>query len=118
MLAWSWSMEKEATVLDGALRVDLFTDPEADEPKHRFGSIGNLGSTWESNFEIAAARAADWAARIFLPHARQLCADLNATLLEEEAALERIRDQLTEEILRVRERRAEQEKKLELEVEH
>jgi hypothetical protein len=43
---------------------------------------------------------------------------MSATLSEEEAELERIRDQLTEEILRVRERRTEQEMHLEIEVEH
>ena len=42
---------------------------------------------------------------------------MNATLSEEEAELEQIRDQLTEEIIRVRERRAEHEKQLELEIE-
>jgi hypothetical protein len=42
---------------------------------------------------------------------------MSATLSEEEAELERIRDQLTEEIMRVRERKAEHEKQLQLEVE-
>jgi len=66
---------------------------------------------------MTASKDADDAASVFLPHARQLCADMNATLSEEEAELERIRDQLSEEIKRVRERRAEHEKQLELEVE-
>jgi len=116
-VVWNWLMEKRDTVLDGALRVDLFTDPWASDPSRRFGRIVDLLLTLESNFDVEAARAADWAAAVFLPHARQLCADMNATLLEEEAKLERIRDQLTEEIIRVRERRAEQEKRLKLEVE-
>ena len=110
-------MEKKDTVLDGALRVDLFTDPWASDPNRRFGRIVDLLLTLESNFDVEAARAADWVAAVFLPHARKLCADLNATLLEEEAELERMRDQLNEEIIRVRERRAEQEKRLKLEVE-
>jgi hypothetical protein len=42
---------------------------------------------------------------------------MNATLSEEETELERIRDQLTEEIKRVRDRRAEHEKQLEIEIE-
>ena len=71
----------------------------------------------KSDFEVAAAKAAYHAAAVFLPHARRLCADVNATLLEEEEKLERIREQLTEEIERVRILRLEQEKNLKLEVE-
>ncbi len=110
-------MEKRETILDGAVRLDLFTDPADSNSGNRFGSIVGHQVVMKSEFGIEAAEAADRAARVFLPHARQLCADMNATLLEEEVKLERIRDQLTEEIIRVRERRAEQEKQLELEVE-
>jgi hypothetical protein len=117
VLVWHWSMNKRATVLDGALRIDLFTDPADYNPNRKFGKVSGHGLMMKSKFRIKAAAAADWAATVFLPHARQLCADMNATLLEEEAKLERIRDQLTEEIIRVRERRAEQEKRLKLEVE-
>ena len=117
LLVWNWSMEKKVTLLDGKLRLDLFKDPTDYDPHRQFGSITNHLHTMKSDFGMRAAEAADWAASVFLPHARQLCADMNVTLLEEEAALERIRDQLTEEIIRVRERRAEQEKQLKLEVE-
>jgi hypothetical protein len=117
VLVWNWSMEKRETILDGAVRLDLFTDPADSNSGNRFGSIVGHQVVMKSEFGIEAAEAADRAARVFLPHARQLCADMNATLLEEEVKLERIRDQLTEEIIRVRERRAEQEKQLELEVE-
>jgi hypothetical protein len=117
MLAWSWSMKKRPTVLDGVLRRDLFKVPEDENPLRVGTGIDALRHGWKSDFGIMAAAAAENAAAMFLPHARQLCADINATLLEEESKLERIRDQLTEEIIRVRERRAEQEKRLKLEVE-
>ena len=116
-IVWAWTMRKVPTVLEGALRVDRFTDPSDDDRDRYFESISGHQHVVKSEFGMVAARAAGWAAAVFLPHARQLCADLNATLLEEEKALERIRDQLNEEIIRIRERRAEQEKRLELEVE-
>jgi hypothetical protein len=116
-LAWSWTMSKFPSVLDGTLRVDLFTHHEFSNPRRRIGHINQLRITTKSNFGMTASKDADLAASVFLPHARQLCADMNATLSEEEAELEQIRDQLTEEIKRVRERRAEHEKQLELEIE-
>jgi hypothetical protein len=117
VLAWSWKIQKRATVLDGAVRLDLFSDPLGSDLNDRFGSISGHLLMTKSKFEIEAAETADWAARVFLPHARQLCAGMNAALLEEEADLERLRDHLTDKIIRVRERRAEQEKRLNLEVE-
>jgi hypothetical protein len=59
---------------------------------------------------------ADKTAAVLTPHARQACSDWWTGQLEEEARLEEIRIQLEEEILRVRERRAEHEKRLKLEV--
>jgi hypothetical protein len=117
ILVWNWTMNKRPTILDGALQVDWFGDPWEANSHRRIGGINALWDMLESQFESSTAAAAEQAAALFLPHARQLCADLNATLLKEEAKLERIRDRLTEEIIRVRERRAEQEKQLELEVE-
>lgn len=116
-IVWSWTMRKLPSVLDGVLRVDLFTHHKFSDPRRRIEHINQLRLTTKSDFGMTASRDADLAASIFLPHVRQLCADMNATLLEEEAELERIRDQLTEEIIRVREQRAEQEKQLEIEVE-
>ncbi len=110
-------MGKFPSVLDGALRVDSFTTEKFSNPRRRIEHINQLRLTTRSNFGKAASRDANLAASVFLPHARQLCADMNATLSEEEAELERIRDQLTEEIMRVRERRAEHEMQLKLEVE-
>ena len=110
-------MSKLPSVLDGVLRIDLFTHQEFSNPRHRIGHINQLRLTTRSDFGRMASKDADLAASVFLPHARQLCADMNATLSEEEADLEQIRDQLTEEIRRVRERRAEHEKQLEIEIE-
>jgi len=59
---------------------------------------------------------ADKTAAVLTPHARQACSDWWTGQVEEEARLEGIRTQLEEEILRVRERRAEHEKRLNLEV--
>jgi hypothetical protein len=60
---------------------------------------------------------ADRFAAVLTPHARQACSDWWSGQLAEEARLEEIRIQLEEEILRVRKRRAEHEKRLELDVE-
>jgi hypothetical protein len=60
---------------------------------------------------------ADRFAAVLIPHARQACSDWWSGQLAEEARLEEIRIQLEEEILRVRKRRAEHEKRLELDVE-
>ena len=56
-------------------------------------------------------------ARKWLPSAQLQCADMNATLFKEEAELEKIREQLTDEIKRIQRLRLEQEKQLELDVE-
>ncbi len=109
-------MSKFPSVLDGTLRIDSFTHQNFSNPRRRFGYISQLRLTTKSDFGTKASKDADLAASIFLPHARQLCADMTATWLEEEAELERPRDQLTEEIMRTRERRAEHEKRLEIEV--
>ncbi len=116
-LAWSWTMSKIPSVLDGVLRLDLFTHSRFSNPRRRIGRISQLRITTKSDFGSRASKDADFAAAVFLPHARELCADLNATLSEEEAELELLREQLTKEIIRVRERRAEHQKHLELEIE-
>jgi hypothetical protein len=59
---------------------------------------------------------ADNFAGILSPHAREACSDWWSGQLEEEARLEEVRTQLEEEIRRVRERRTEREKRLELDV--
>jgi len=59
---------------------------------------------------------ADKFAAVLTPHARQACSDWWSGQLAEEARLEEVRTQLEEEIIRVRKRRAEHEKHLELDV--
>jgi hypothetical protein len=59
---------------------------------------------------------ADKFAAVLTPHAREACSDWWSGQLAEEARLEEVRTQLEAEILRVRKRRAEHEKRLELEV--
>jgi hypothetical protein len=59
---------------------------------------------------------ADKFAAVLTPHARQACSDWWNGQLEEEARLEEVRTQLEEEIKRVRKRRAEHKKRLELDV--
>lgn len=62
--------------------------------------------------------ADDFAAKL-LPHARHMCRDWSTGQLEEEARLERVREELTDEIKRIRKERAEleQRKRLKLEIE-
>ena len=74
-------------------------------------------------FESAVSRLdefirtlADKFAAVLIPHARQACSDWWSGQLEEEARLEEVRTQLEEEINRVRKRRADHEKRLELDV--
>jgi hypothetical protein len=74
-------------------------------------------------FESAVSRLdefvrtlADKFAAVLIPHARQACSDWWSGQREEEARLEEVRTQLEEEINRVRKRRAEHEKRLELDV--
>ncbi len=65
--------------------------------------------------EFVRTLADQFAARL-APHARQACSDWWSGQREEEARLEGIRAQLEEEILRVRQRRADHEKRLRLDV--
>jgi hypothetical protein len=77
---------------------------------------GILFESTTSRLDEFIRTLADKFAAVLTPHARQACSDWWTGQLEEEARLEEIRTQLEEEILRVRERRAEHEKRLELEV--
>jgi len=70
-----------------------------------------------SELDAFIRRLADQFAGILTPHASEACSDWWSGQKAEEARLEEIRTQLEEEILRVRERRAEHDKRLELDVE-
>jgi hypothetical protein len=78
---------------------------------------GVLFESSVSRLDEAIRTYADRFAAVLTPHARQACSDWWSGQLEEEARLEEIRTQLEEEIRRVRERRAEHEKRLKLDVE-
>ncbi len=77
---------------------------------------GILFESTTSRLDEFIRTLADKFAAVLTPHARQACSDWWSGQLEEEARLEDVRAQLEAEILRVRERRAEHEKRLKLEV--
>lgn len=85
----------------------------------RFEGLVDYGILFESpmsELDAFVRTLADKFAAVLTPHARHACADWWSGQREEERRLEAIRSALEEEILRVRERRAEREKRLELEV--
>ena len=117
-VVWSYRMRKLASIAGGEISLENFSDPTKPELKQRFGEIGAIKHTSEARFGDEAMKAANWAAQVYLERAHDLCRDLDATSREEEARLVRVRDQLRDEIERVREERAiRQQRRLELEVE-
>jgi len=85
----------------------------------RFGGLVDYGILFESSMselDAVVRGLADKFAALLTPHARHACSDWWNGQREEELRLEAIRSELEEEILRVRERRAESEKRLQLEL--
>jgi hypothetical protein len=78
--------------------------------------FGILFESTVSRLDEFIRTLADKFAAVLTPHARQACFDWWNGQLEEEARLEEVRTQLEEEIRRVRKRRAEHKKRLELDV--
>jgi hypothetical protein len=115
---WSISMQKLPTVTDDGI---LLFRPGAVITKGgrsvEFTSTSHLVVTRPDEIDDAIAGVSNDIAKKWLPSAQVQCADLNATLFEEETELERIREQLTDEIKRIRRLRSEQNRQLELEVE-
>ena len=114
---WHVAMYAQPELGDGVI---LFTRNFISLGGKRVEYAGFVALSEVFPINSAAALAKDFAegaADALLSGAHRRCQDMNVTLLEEEAQLERMRDQLTEEIIRVRERRAEQEKRLKLQVE-
>jgi hypothetical protein len=112
---WSISMEAQPELGDGNM---LLTRNFISRGSKRVEILWLAGLTDVFSINNAAALAkqfAEGAADALLPGAHWRCQ--NAALLKEEAELERIRDQLTREIIEAREGRAEQEKQLKIEVE-
>ena len=110
----------------GHIEMRSIADFQGKARRYDFGTVGESG-TLDYSFLFATpinqlddymrTLADNFAAKL-IPHARHVCSDWWSGQLEEEARLEEIRTQLELEIIRVRERRAEQEKRLKLEVEH
>lgn len=93
--------------------------PRYSSTTSNFTGLVDFGILFEasaSRLDEAVRALADQFAGILTPHARQACTDWWSGQREEEARLEEIRTRLEEEIVRVRERRAEYEKRLELDV--
>jgi hypothetical protein len=115
---WSISMQKLPTVSDDGIL--LFRPGSAIAKGGRsveFTSTSHLVVTWPDEIDDAIAGVSNDIAKKWLPSAQVQCADMNATLFEEEAGLERLREQLTDEIKRIQRLRSEQNKQLELDVE-
>jgi hypothetical protein len=72
---------------------------------------------WHHEIDDLMVEITEDLAKLWLPSARNQCADINGTLLEEEAKIEKIREKLTKEMERVQRLRREQEKHLKIEVE-
>jgi hypothetical protein len=117
-IAWSILMRRLPTITDeGALLFRKFSFIEENGRPMELENFTLLGVIRPHEIDDHLLEFSESLVRIRVNTVQNQCADMGTTLLEEEAELEGIRDQLTEEIIRVRERRAEQEKQLELEVE-
>ncbi len=115
-LVWSFVFLPVPGVSDGVARFSTFSRVMRGA-RIEFNSTHYLNAFPASEYPIQAVLAADQLAQLYLPTALQQCSELTRTLEAEEARLEGIRETLSEEIIRVRRARAEQEKRLELEVE-
>ncbi len=115
-LIWNFAFLPMPGVSDGAVRFSTFSRVTRGG-RIEFNSTHYLETFPVADFPIQVVLAADRLARLYLPSAVARCSDLAKTLEAEEERLESIRESLSEEIIRVRRARAEQEKRLELEVE-
>jgi hypothetical protein len=115
---WSLSMQKLPTITDdGALRFRPGSVITRGGRPLQFTSTSLLVVAQPDEIDDMMVDISNDFARKWLPSARLQCADMNATLFKEEAELEKLREQLTDEIKRIRKLRSEQEKHLELDVE-
>ena len=115
-LVWSFAFLPMPGVFDGAVHFSTFSRVTRGS-RVEFNSTHYLKAFPVADFPIQMVLAADELAQLYLPTAHHRCSELVRTLEAEEARLERIRESLTEEIFQVRRARAEQQKRLELEVE-
>ena len=115
---WSLSMQKLPTITDdGALRFRPGSVITRGGRPLQFTSTSLLVVAQPDEIDGMMVDISNDFARKWLPSSQLQCADMNATLFKEEAELEKIREQLTDEIKRIQKLRSEQEKQLELDVE-
>jgi hypothetical protein len=117
-VVWSLSMQKVPTITDESLllfqRFSTFSSPGRPD---EFSSTSFLKIVRHHEIDDLMVEITEDLAKLWLPSARNQCADINGTLLEEEAKIEKIREKLTKEMERVRRLRRELERHLEIEVE-
>jgi hypothetical protein len=115
---WSLSMQKIPAITDDGIL--LFRPGSVVTRGGRpiqFTSTSHLVVAEPDEIDDMMVEISNDFARKWLPSAQALCSDMNATLLKEEAELERVRGQLTDEIKRIQRLRSQQEKQLDVEVE-
>jgi hypothetical protein len=117
-IVWSLSMQKVPTITDESLLLfQRFSAFSSRDRPVEFSSTSYLKIVWHHEIDDLMVEITEDLAKLWLPYARNQCADINGTLLEEEAKIEKIREKLTKEMERVRRLRREQEKHLKIEVE-
>jgi hypothetical protein len=115
---WSISMQKLPTVTDdGILLFRPGSVITTGGKSVEFTSTSHLVITGSDEVDDAIAGVTNDIAKKWLPSAQVQCADMEATLFGEAVKLERLREQLVDEIERIQRIRSEQSKQLELEVE-
>jgi len=118
LIFWSLSMQKLPTITDDdALLFRPGSVITIEGHPIQFTSTSLLVVAQPDEIDDMMVEISNDFATKWLPSAQRRCADMNATLFEEEAELEKIREKLTDEIKRIQRLRLEQEKQLELEVE-
>ncbi len=114
---WSFSMEAQLEPGDGIIPMTRNFTSLGDKKVEIRWLVGLMRAFPIDNAAAIAKQFAEGVAHSLLPGAIWRCHDWDTALKEEKEEIERILVQLNEEIIRVRERRAEQEKQLKLEVE-
>jgi len=119
--AWTILVRAVPEIGDGAIRFTT-VQRNVDGREGSFSGMQSLRAFPKREAPKAARIAAEGIAKELLPAAHRRCDDVDATLEEARVRLEQLRDELTEEIERVRRERAQREKspsvkRLNLEVE-
>ncbi len=115
-LVWSVVFLPMPRVSDGIVHFSALLGLDRGK-RVELGSTHYLETFPASKFPLQAVVLAERLGELHLPMAHRLCDELASSLEAEEVQLERIREALHEEIIRVRRARDEQQKRLELDVE-